>query len=128
DPAERAGQVRGPAGGDGEEPGDADVSGQLAEHRAGFCRCEAGTRVSGAVWTGPVRGAAADAAESAGEGCAEGPRAERELRARVDGTAHAGRQRWLYAGGRDSGGESVHRMDDRATGAWRGFPVRRAAA
>ena len=42
DPAARAGQVPRPAAGHGEEPGDAVVSGQLAERRAGFGGCGQG--------------------------------------------------------------------------------------
>ena len=40
------------------------------------------------------------------------PRAERELRPRADGAAHARRRRRLHAEGRDRSGAGVHRVDD----------------
>ncbi len=49
---------------------------------------------------------------------------ERELRARADGAAYAGRERRLYAGRRDQCGEGVYGLGDReAAGQAGGVPV-----
>ena len=49
--------------------------------------------------------------------------AQRELRARADGAAHAGRGRRLYAGGRGGGRPLLHGLDHRSPAAGRGIPL-----
>ena len=66
----------------------------------------------------------AAAAAGAGQECAEG--AQRKLRPRADGAAHARRGRRLHAEGRHRGGARVHRLDDRQPAAGRRLHVRAA--
>ena len=111
DPPARARQVPRPAGRDREEPGDAVLSGQLAERRTRIAAADAAdTRRSQRA---PLQRACSvvvgrrqqqPANESVREpGTAAEARPERELRPRADGAAHARRRRRLHAEGRDRG-------------------------
>ena len=60
---------------------------------------------------------------NANAGQEAGARLERKLRPRVDGAAHAGRGRRIYAAGRDRSGARVHRLDDSAAAARSGVLI-----
>ena len=87
DPPARARAVPRPAARDRAASRDALLPRQLAEHAAGLRH---GAR-------GPNKGRAR--------------RAQRELRARADGAAHARRRRRLHPGRRHRGGAGLHRLD-----------------
>ncbi len=123
--------------GNGGEPGDVVLPGQLAE-RGGRRRADARTGHGGPAIRSPKpRTLPADAAGTAeparnagrrSRRAEQAARAQRELRARADGAAHARRRRRLHAEGRPGNGARVHRVDDREPAAGRIIPVRAADA
>ena len=114
DPAARARQVPRSARRDREEPGDALLSRQLDERRSRTARIgDAGAPSDGAAAASAVAGGSHRRAPDAAQQAERAEGAERELRPRADGAAHARRRRRLHAEGRHRGGARVHRLDDR---------------
>ena len=114
------GTVPRPARSDGQEPGDALLSRQLDERRSQRPARRMSQRSLGAgqVRRGRSGGGGPDSvpptarAPNSEQATERAAGAERELRTRADGAAHARRRRRLHAEGRDRGGARVHRLDD----------------
>ena len=97
---------------DGEEPGDALLSRQLAERRSERARRRATRRRRAAARRGTPR-RRPPTRWTGGAQVERRRRPQRELRARAAGAAHARRRRRLHAAGRHRGRARVHRLDDR---------------
>ena len=125
-PAARARQVPRSARGRREESGDALLSRQLDERRSE--RAAHAADGGAALWPRTLRRrhdvSAGRPAERAGEERAQG--AQRELRPRADGAAHARRRRRLHAEGRHRGRARLHRLDDSESAPGRRLQVRAA--
>ena len=134
------GKFRDLLGATAEEPGDALLSRQLAEHAAIRSAPRRRTMATarerrpapaqqmqrrGRPGASPDHGrpAAHDRRHAASGSAA---RAQRELRARADGAAHARRRRRLHAEGRAGSRARLHRLDDRRPAPGRPVPVRAA--
>ena len=117
----------------GAQPGDAVLSRQLAELDARTPpRCRrtlqrAAGRPAACRRSSAQRLMRRRRAADAGAGATAGPRHQRELRARADGAAHAGRRRRLHAERRRRTRADSHGLDDRPAAAGRRvrLPVRR---
>ena len=92
------------------EPGDALLPRQLAERRSAPARTRSPVPSPRGARCAPCR--RRELARRPPNGAARGARAQRELRARADGAAHARRRRRLHAAGRRRGGARLHRLDD----------------
>ena len=139
DPAARPRPVPRSARRGGEEPGDALLSGQLAERRSAGGRGHDApprsdrrrrrrARPDRPAAARAAHGREGDAGGDRADQAADAARPERELRARADGAAHARRRRRLHAGGRRRGRAGVHRLDDPRPAPGRRLRVRRAPA
>ena len=93
-------------------PGDAVLSGQFSERGSesrtapGDGACDAAADAARSVQLPAAAASTTGAEQETGSG------AERELRARIDGIAHAGRGWRLYAKRCDGSGAVLHRVDD----------------